>query len=436
MWFMNKIANPIEQKESPMKITILNGNPQPAAFDNYLSQLKTVLETAGHTVTQIDLRALPLHHCIGCWGCWVKTPGECSSRDASLDIGQAVIQSDFTLWAAPLKMGFPAELLKMAIDKHLPLIHPYMEVAYGEAHHLKRYARYPRVGLLVEKEADTDALDLQIIGDIFGRTAINFKTRLEFTLTSETPVIEAARRVASPKPKTIPLPQRLSPTTGETIPPPARLTFFNGSPRGRRGNTPIMFDQIAKGFGGPVEIHHLVRMKETDQMVDAFASAECAILGLPLYTDAMPGVVKHFIEALAPRVGQKNPPLGFLVQSGFPEGLHSRYVERYLEKLASRLGSPYLGTIVKGNGEGIRMMPPEMTRDLFDGLQTLGSGLAASGQWDTAILQKIAKPERFPAILDPVFRVFLRLPVAHGYFDDMLKRNGVYEQRFARPFAQ
>jgi len=54
-------------------------------------------------------------------------------------------------------MGFPAELLKMALDKHLPLIHPYVEVAYNEAHHLRRYSHYPRAGLLLESEATTDA---------------------------------------------------------------------------------------------------------------------------------------------------------------------------------------------------------------------------------------------------------------------------------------
>ena len=78
-----------------------------------------------------------------------------------------MINADFILWAAPLKMGFPAALLKMANDKHLPLIHPYMVVDQGEAHHLKRYARYPRLGLLVEKEADTDERDLQIVSDIY-----------------------------------------------------------------------------------------------------------------------------------------------------------------------------------------------------------------------------------------------------------------------------
>src|ERR1700690_898865 len=137
-----------------MKITILNGNPIASLFDTTLDKLSASLREEGHSVTQIDLRDQPLRYCIGCWGCWVKTPGQCSNGDATcLAMDRAVINADFVLWAAPLKMGFPSSLLKMALDKHLPLIHPYMVVDQGEAHHLKRYAHYPRVGLLIEKEA-------------------------------------------------------------------------------------------------------------------------------------------------------------------------------------------------------------------------------------------------------------------------------------------
>lgn len=81
-------------------------------------------------------------------------------------------------------------------------------------------------------------------------------------------------------------------------------------------------------------------------------------------------------------------------------------------------------------------MPPEMNAKLFTNLQALGAGLAQEGRFDPAILGKIAHPERFPAILGPVFRIFLRLPVAHSYFDNMLKQSGAYERRFARPFSE
>jgi multimeric flavodoxin WrbA len=417
-----------------MKITILNGNPAPSTFDSYLAGLKSNLEANAHVITQLDLRDMPLRYCIGCWGCWVKTPGECISRDASLEMDRAVINADFVLWAAPLKMGFPAALLKMANDKHLPLIHPYMVVDHNESHHLKRYARYPRLGLLVEKEADTDERDLQIVTDINCRTALNFKSRLEFCLTTETSVTEVATHLTH-RAHRLPLPGRLGPTKGTTITPPSRLTLFNGSPRGKRGNTAIFLREFAQGFGGESEMHHLIQVKQMERHVQAFTEAECAWIGFPLYTDSMPGSVKHFFEALEPLVGRKgNPPVGFVVQSGFPEGLHSRYVERYLEKLAARLGSPYLGTIVKGNGEGVRIMPPEMTRNLFEDLQALGAGLRRDGRLEPEILAHVSNPERFPAYLNPVFQIFLRLPIAHSYFDDMLKKNCAYERRFARPF--
>lgn len=420
-----------------MKITILNGNPVPSSFDTYLTQLKLSLEVEGHAITRLDLRDLPLRHCVGCWGCWVKTPGECIARDASFEIGRAVINADFVLWVSPLKMGFPSELLKMAMDKHLPLIHPYIIVDRGEAHHLSRYPRSPRLGLLVEKEVDTDERDLQIVTDIFCRTALNFKTRLEFSLTTETSLDEVTHRINSKARDLLPFTKPLSPTTGMTVKPPTRLTLFNGSPRGRKGNTPIFLREFAKGFGKETEMHHLIQMKQTGQFVQAFAEADCAWLGFPLYTDAMPGSVKHFIEALEPLVGRKNnPSLGFIVQSGFPEGLHSRYIERYLEKLAERLGSPYLGTIVKGNGEGVRLMPPEATGGLFENLHALGAGFAREGRLDSEVLTRIANPERFPAILGPLFQIIVRLPSSHSYFDDMLKKNGAYERRFARPFAE
>jgi multimeric flavodoxin WrbA len=416
-----------------MKITILNGNPRVSELDEYLAKIKSSLEIKGHTVNQLDLRDLSLRYCIGCWGCWTKTPGLCSNPDDSPEMDRAVIQSDFVLWAAPLKMGFPSELLKRANDKHLPLIHPYMVVDQGEAHHLRRYPTSPRVGQLLEKEADTDARDLQIVTNIYCRTVLNFKSRLEFSLTTDSPVDDVVKRITQ-KSEPLPLPKGLSATQGETISPPSRLTLFNGSPRGPKGNTPIFLREIAAGFGGPSETQHLVQWKRTEEMVQAFSEAECAIIGFPLYTDSMPGITKRFFEALEPLVGREdNPPVGFVVQSGFPEGLHSRYVERYLEKLADRLGSSYLGTVVKGNGEGTRIMPPNMTEKLFGNLQAIGAGLAAEGRFDPEILKVVAKPERFPTYLGPVFKLFLRLPIAHSYFDNMMKENGAYEQRFATP---
>jgi hypothetical protein len=81
-------------------------------------------------------------------------------------------------------------------------------------------------------------------------------------------------------------------------------------------------------------------------------------------------------------------------------------------------------------------MPASATQGLFTELQALGAGLRREGRLDPQILARLAAPESYPAMLGPLFQLFLRLPVAHGYFDDMMKKNGVFEQRFARPFVE
>lgn len=419
-----------------MKIAILNGNSAPSGFDQYLRNLKADLESKDHQVTQLDLRDMPLKYCTGCFECWTKTPGICDSDEASRELGRAVINSDFTLWAAPLKMGFPSATLKMGLDKHLPLIHPYMMVDQGEAHHLKRYEKYPRVGLLVAREEDTTEQDILIITDLFSRTALNFKTKLEFMETTDLDVEGLSNKILAPRIGPHLYQKKLAPQPGKKISPPVRMTVFNGSPRGKKGNTPIMLDELMKGFGRDYEIHHLVKVKNLEDHVKAFRDADCVWLGFPLYADGMPAVVKTFIEALEPFKGRENnPPLGFLVQSGFPEGLHSRYVERYLANLAARLDAAYLGTIVKGNGEGIRITPAEMNKRLFVSLQALGKGLAENGQLETEVMEEIAKPERFPRILGPLFRLYLKTKMSHRYFDNMLEENKAYERRNDRPYV-
>jgi hypothetical protein len=83
----------------------------------------------------------------------------------------------------------------------------------------------------------------------------------------------------------------------------------------------------------------------------------------------------------------------------------------------------------------VRTMPPEATQTLFADLQAVGTSLAEHGKFDREAIKRIAQPESFPAIMGPVFRVFLRLPGSHSYFDNMMKKNGTLEKRFARPFS-
>ena len=177
-----------------MTILVLDGHPAlvNSSFAQYLDALRAEFESGGHSVQHIKLADKHIKQCVGCWSCWVKTPGRCFVKDDSDDIRRAILQSGLVLFASPLRMGFTSALLKTLQDKLIPLVHPYLELVQKEAHHIRRYPSYPLLGLLVEKEPDTDEEDLQIVKRIYERLALNFKTKLALFQTTDAKHSEVA----------------------------------------------------------------------------------------------------------------------------------------------------------------------------------------------------------------------------------------------------
>jgi hypothetical protein len=202
-----------------------------------------------------------------------------------------------------------------------------------------------------------------------------------------------------------------------------------------------MLDHVGRGWehagGHSPLVLHLAHGADFVRAVEAFGEADAVVLGMPLYTDSVPALVKTYIEALAPYVGvQGNPRLGFLVQSGFQEALHSRPVERYFEKLACRLGCEYAGAIVRGGGEALQAMPPEANRKLWGRLSALGESLRRDGRFDAETLGNVAGMERFSPVAAAGVGVALKIPLTQFYWNGQLKKNGAWDRRFAAPYAE
>jgi len=221
------------------------------------------------------------------------------------------------------------------------------------------------------------------------------------------------------------------------------LLLLNGSPRGACSNTMKMLSRVAEGWqragAQPPEILQLANADSFERAVKAYFSSDAVLLGMPLYTDAMPGLVKSYIEAIGERAKacreSAKPALGFLVQSGFPEALHSRYVERYLEKLARRLGCPYAGTIVRGGGGALSEMPEEANKKLWENLKVLGEQLACDGKFGQWQLSTVTGIERFSRFATPLLSLAIRLHLVEFMWNSQLKKNGVWQRRFAAPYG-
>lgn len=82
--------------------------------------------------------------CKGCFGCWMKTPGECVMHDGSEHIGAAMAKSgEVVIVSGMLYGGFGIEV-KRVLDRCIPGVLPFFARRSGRMHHAPRYENRPR----------------------------------------------------------------------------------------------------------------------------------------------------------------------------------------------------------------------------------------------------------------------------------------------------
>ncbi len=80
-----------------------------------------------------------IHHCLGCFGCWTKTPGACVIRDQYGDMGEHFSKCRETLIISKCYYGGFSPFVKNVLDRSISYMHPNFEDRNGEMHHKRRY---------------------------------------------------------------------------------------------------------------------------------------------------------------------------------------------------------------------------------------------------------------------------------------------------------
>ncbi len=218
-----------------------------------------------------------------------------------------------------------------------------------------------------------------------------------------------------------------------------KLAIFNGSPRGKNSNTKVLIDNFLEGFlsknGELLSNDLLIMQNKTDEFVKNFHAAEVVFIAFPLYADSMPGIVKLFIEKIG-NFDSKEKKIFFLVQSGFPEGIQSEGVKKYLELLAKRWNMQNLGVIVKPSGEGIRLMPEWMRKKLIHQMKSFGEEIALGRELNKKSLEKLAEPYTFSKSRIILFKAMKSIGLTNLYWNSNLKKHGAFNKRFDAPFLE
>lgn len=88
----------------------------------------------------ILVNACDIHrYCIGCFGCWLKTPGTCVIKDGFEDMGQRLSQVSEFILISRATFGSYSSAVKNVLDRSIAYVLPFFEIRNGEMHHGERY---------------------------------------------------------------------------------------------------------------------------------------------------------------------------------------------------------------------------------------------------------------------------------------------------------
>ena len=65
----------------------------------------------------VDLSALRIANCVGCFGCWTKTPGRCVIRDDAVRVYPLIARSEQVLYVSRVKYGSYAPVMETMLER-------------------------------------------------------------------------------------------------------------------------------------------------------------------------------------------------------------------------------------------------------------------------------------------------------------------------------
>jgi multimeric flavodoxin WrbA len=426
-----------------------------------LDVLSHTLAADGAQVETFTLREMKLAHCLGCFGCWVKTPGMCVEADAGRDVARAVIQSEILVLFTPVTFGGYSPELKRMMDRFVQLISPYFQMDHGEVHHPPRYAKRPRL-VVVGVQRQPNPAEAHIFKTLAGRNAINLHPpsyASEVVLSTDTAdVLRARFEALLTRCDALPfgaaveslMPAPVAPSPAFESAGPRRALLIVGSPKTSEPSTSgvlggYLLDRLHERGWETESLTLRASLNRPEGEQELFSAVERAGLILflfPLYVDALPYLATKAMALLEARRRAVPPPfpqrLMAIVNSGFPETRQNSVALAICREFAAQSNFTWAGALALGGGGAIGSQPltaPNRSgapvKNLIAALDITSTTLSAGLPVPAEAVRLVAKN----GIPFPVWR-WLYMWFGSKGFENQAARNGVGKDRLlAQPYA-
>lgn len=124
-----------------------------------------------------------IKNCIGCFGCWIKTPGVCVLKDRFNNMGELLSKCDELIIISKCIYGSYSPFIRNILDRSIPFILPYFMTKNGETHHKPRYKTSYNFSVFFYSE-DITSEEKKTATNLVKANSINFhvkQSRLHFS---------------------------------------------------------------------------------------------------------------------------------------------------------------------------------------------------------------------------------------------------------------
>lgn len=275
--------------------------------------------------------------CVGCFGCWVKEPGQCVIKDGYDHMGSLIHNADEVVVISRYTYGGLSSFVKNVFDRSIGFISPFFEVYEDEMHHTKRYPEEKPFTFIFRKSSFTDE-EKERAKAYVEAVRRNLRGRIkEIRFEEKEPVIDGIRRT-------------------EPVTETDKIILLNSSLRGNNSNTNKFFGKLETRLNEKAKLINLSSyVASTDELVKTLLSAKTIVLGMPLYVDGIPSQVLRIMESMEKTYNKGKKNIYVLANMGMYESSQIKNLLGMVKSWCDECGFDYCGGVAIGSGEMMGM---------------------------------------------------------------------------------
>lgn len=297
--------------------------------------------------------------CVGCFGCWLKTPGQCVIKDGYDRMGALIHKADELVVMSRYTYGGFSSFVKNVFDRSIGWVLPYFKIVGNEMHHRKRYPEDKQItvifkgsGLTKEDQADAkryvEAVCRNFYGVIKDIRFEEIKTEEAKGNTLNNEGVAVANCDLAPD-----FSAYKSDDTDKTGGASSdRIILLNASLRGENSNTGKFLDKLTGSIGENAEVLNLSAfVNKPEELIQTLLPAKKIVLGMPMYVDGIPSALLKIMEMMEKMHPAEDKKIYAVVNMGFYESRQIKNVLKQVRKWSEKCGFSYCGGVAVGAGE-------------------------------------------------------------------------------------